>query len=254
MGAIELVTHCWSGDDVPIYHHLLALQLRSVLTHRASDVKVKVTVCYTPGDTRTAGVLADYAPEFSGNPSLSGLPLPPGKLFRRAIGRNVAAKRTDADVVWFTDVDYLFGEGALQAAHGVCVASEGTPLVHPKYVWLNQHHTLGDMIISNAAAGQVEMPPKKLFFRRREQIAIGGIQIVQGDYCREHGYLSKKRKWQEPVELDHFDRCYCDIRFRKNVGSAKPVRVPEVYRIRHSRCGRDQGVVDHAELAVRKAK
>lgn len=251
---IELITHCWSGDDVPIYHHMLTLQLHSILHHRP-DTPTKITVCYTPDDPRTAQVLADYAQRFEDTigVSLVGLPLPPSKFFRRAVGRNTACKRTTADVVWFVDVDYMFGEGAIDAAYGACVASIA-PMVHPRIVWRCRDHYVGDLILSDVAArdsrvgvAEINAPPSTSHFRPcRERVPIGGLMIVKGDHCREHGYLDGT-KWQRPVTDTHFQRCYCDVRYRKSVGDAEPVDIPNVFRLRHSRCGRDRGEVDHAQ-------
>ena len=50
--SIELVSHVWSGDKVPIYHNLLQLQMSSLLLYTPS-VDTTISVCYTSEDQRT---------------------------------------------------------------------------------------------------------------------------------------------------------------------------------------------------------
>ncbi len=60
--------------------------------------------------TDTTSPFFDTCPE---NVVISIHPLPEAFLFRRAIGRNMRAKQSQADVLWFADTDYLFGEGCI---------------------------------------------------------------------------------------------------------------------------------------------
>jgi len=85
------------------------------------------------------------------------------------------------------------------------------------------------------------------FMMEKYRRAIGGIQIVRGSWARENGYLDDTR-WTQPVSINTgFRSCKCDVPFRKQVGSSEAVDIPGVYRIRHSRCGRDNGVRDHGK-------
>lgn len=250
MPSIEIVTHCWSGDKVPIYHRLLQYQLSSILANSVLDFGVKVTVCYSLLDKATIDVLDYFRPRFEVYRCLELRPmaLPQTKLFRRAIGRNRAALDSRADAIWFTDCDHIFGEDSLQFAHAHCLASDGN-MVHPKQVLINTTHTHGDRLINVPTPMVTTLwhMDKKLFTPRNEKRAWGGLQIVKGDYARQHGYLNGT-DWVNPVDASEgFRSCKCDVPYRKSCGGSTAVDIPNVYRIRHTRAGRDGGTVDHGE-------
>lgn len=245
MRKFEIVTHCWSGPNVPIYHLLLQFQLSSLL-QQIDDLSVVVTVCYTPQDRQTSDVVDFFEPLFVGQNQLQRMPLEPSSLFRRAIGRHRAAKASTADVIWFTDCDHVFRGTVLTDAYHGCLASEHN-LVFPYATMVHAQHGIGDALL----APHIDKPPQVCpdigggFVRRRSVIAIGGIQIAKGDFCRKRGYIGRRRFLQPvPAELG-FQSCRGDIMFRRACGSSAPIRARHIYRIRHSRCGRDQGAVDH---------
>lgn len=243
---IELVTHCWSGDAVPIYHTLLQLQLSSLVV-LPPHVDYRVTVCCSESDQRTGRVLEFFAGHLGDH--LSVQTMDESDLFRRAIGRNRVALQTSADVVWFTDCDHLFLRGALDDAHRRSVASEW-PLIWPATMRVHATHHYGDELISRYA----EVDPQLVtdfelqrFRRIRPPLAIGGLQIVKGDYCREHGYMKDHRRLMSPVDgHGGFQKCRGDVVFRKSLPGCAAMPIDGVYRVRHSRCGRDQGTVDHS--------
>jgi len=241
MNSLEIVTHCYSGDAVPIYHKLLKKQLEYAGAEygKAGDVRVTITVWSSSIDARTQGVLAGIKPD--GKFRLRSTMLPQTHLFRRAIGRNLSAIETEADVVWFTDCDYLISRDAVEAAYRECLNADAN-MVHPRVVSVNKTHLIGDRVIAEDRA----IVPGD-FSARRERRAIGGIQIVKGDWCREHGYLHGT-DWVKPVSADAgFRSCKCDVPFRRLCGPSTGVDIPGVYRLRHSRAGRDGGSKDHGE-------
>lgn len=229
---LEIVSHCWH------YSRLLTYQLSSLLLHPPQETRVLMTVCYTEEDVETALVLQYFA----------GLPLAPGitirgwslqreRLLRRAIGRNLAALATRADWVWFADCDYVFGEGALDHL-GKCVDGVDARLVFPRTVMVNRTHALGDQAIA-AASGHPRVCAVNVFdfephIQRR---AIGGIQITRGDVARERGYLRNSLIHEQRPAT--WQRCREDSWFRKDLRTqGVPLDLPNVFRIRHSCCGR----------------
>ena len=58
-------------------------------------------------------------------------PLAKEKLFRRSIGRNLAAKSTEADWIWFTDADIIFHENCLDTLAEL-LQGRDDGLVHPR--------------------------------------------------------------------------------------------------------------------------
>ena len=248
---LEIVTHCYANPSVWIYHKLLSYQLASLLL-KPPKIKVQITVCCTNNDPATEMVLDFFARRFDEldrKSELRRLMLRPTNLFRRAIGRNRAALKSEAEVIWFTDADHVFEEGCLDAAYAKAMEAYG-PLINmvfPRALNINKTHELGDAALKRFdqfGPGVITIRPED-FVERRNKRAWGGLQIVKGDWCRVHGYLDKT-KWQHPVDLEKgFCQCKCDVPFRKAVGESKAITVPNLYRIRHSRAGRDGGKKDH---------
>lgn len=245
---LEIVTHCWSGSAVPIYHRLLQIQFSSLLKY-PSSVPVTITVCYCGEDTQTKRVVEWFADELKSRNGLTlqHLKLEEKYLFRRAIGRNIAARATNADVVWFTDCDHCFVDECLRQAHDYCLMDEKN-MIWPQYVNVHKTHYWGDLLLQKV---QEYGPPfiveldRHKFYARHERRAWGGLQIVKGEWCRDNGYLDNT-KWQKPVNpAEGFRSCKGDVPFRKQVGGSAPWSIEGVYRIRHSRAGRDGGSVDH---------
>jgi len=247
---LELVTHCWSGSDVPIYHALLKLQYMSLLCADVSRVDVTHTLVFcSDEDPLTLQVLREMTPHVEdAGIRCKFIDLAPKLLFQRAAGRNMAALASEADVVWFTDADYLFPGQCLQQAAEASTKSEAV-LVWPRRVNVHRTHDFGDRLIQDVIADRpVQFNFKEEFTGRRENRAIGGIQIINGDWCRANGYL-KDTKWTKPSTREGFLTCNCDVAFRRQIDTMArtAVIIPDVYRVRHSRTGRDGGKKDHGE-------
>lgn len=237
---IEICSHCWAGT-LPQYAALLRYQLSSLVLY-PSQVRVGITVCYCPEDEATKRVLLDFLERTDwGQLRLNVVPLGADAVGRRSIGRNLVAKRTEADLVWFADVDMVFREGCLDTLWDFWLADEHKPKMYwvPE-LWIHKTHGLGDRAIEAADGSQmfVDIDPDE-FQRTRYSRAIGGVQIVTGDTCREQGYLDEYAKWQQPRTDGHpFKDFRDDVVFRKRLreqGPFKEVQVPELYRIRHSK-------------------
>jgi hypothetical protein len=235
---IELVSHCWR------YSRLLCYQLSSLLLHAPESCAVVMTVFCTGEDEGTVRAMDFFESQsWPSSVSLKRWQLSREQLMRREIGRNLAALATEGDWIWFTDCDYCFGGGALDALPAA-VAGRSENLVYPRQIMISRTHELGDSTIQ-----QLESGPAILDVQAEDYVphiyrrAIGGVQIVRGSVARERGYLKNSRiqrrtgrEWQGFVG---------DVQFRRSLGtSGVPIALPNVYRIRHSTNGYQQRDVE----------
>jgi hypothetical protein len=251
--SIEIVSHVYSPPGTYGYAEHLKWQFASLI-HNPPRVPTTLTICYTRQDVKTSvrirriGEMLDAG--ISKTVTLKALDFSPARLFRRAIGRNWAALHTTADVIWFTDVDYSFGPGCLDAVADL--VGIDTELAQPSAIWISTDHALGDDDV--VAAREVDLPVVKPehFTERRQKVCIGGVHIVGGNTARRVGYCDGT-KWVEPVdEAEGFRSCRCDKVFRRANGfKAQRLPIPNTFRIRHSIDGRDldlAGVVRGREV------
>jgi hypothetical protein len=230
--SLEICVHCVGL----FYNRLLCFQLTSLIGQN-----VRVTVVTSDADKETWSVL-DH---FSGDVDICRLLLPGKQAMRRAIGRNIVAKRMKCDFVWFADADHLLNdiEGIRKALANV---PQDVMLVYPKAIMATPNHATGEAMIkrceppclmhpSHEDLCGVLPPDADTFVPMRIGKAIGGLQIVRGYYCREHGYLDKT-KWQDPPSKDEWQETRDDVVFRKSVpGPHMAIDLPGIYRIRHRR-------------------
>ena len=232
--SLEVVSHCWN------YSHFLVYQLSSLVRYPPRDIDVTMTVFYAPEDQKTARLL-----EFFSTQSVPGVhwnwrPLPKQKLFRRGIGRNLAALQTKADWVWFTDCDLMFRDGCLDTLAKL-LQGRRDALVFPE----DEHCTdllEEDNPMLKAAAGEEQVLDidTSEFVTFHPSRATGPLQITHGDVCRAVGYCRNIRLYQTPVES--FAKCHEDRAFRWLLRSqGVPLPIPGVYRIRHIKKGRYSG-------------
>jgi len=236
MKTIEIVSHCWA-KKLPHYASALRYQLSSLILNRPKRCKVKATICYSMDDSLTNGVLDEFESirTFEGL-DLQRLAFSPGELGRRSIGRNLAAKITDANIVWFSDVDQCFRDGILDLLATMKWPS-GASMIFPGEIQIHKDHATGDVVLANAE-GICDIDPTD-FISKRYSRAIGGVQIVQGSFARQYGYLNHESKWQL-ITNGNFDRCRCDQPYRKfcgEKGKIQKVRLPGLYRLRHTESG-----------------
>lgn len=237
---IEVVAHCWR------YWRTLTYQAGGFLADPPPEwIDVVYRLFMTPDDHETARrVEMLQSLDWPANVSFQVSPLPASRLFRRAIGRNIAALESQADVVWFTDCDYIISSRSLidlSAAMQSCPHS----FVFPEEV-LEYPHDDSERLIEAATEWQapyrLQLPPE--LKKRRYRRAIGGIQIVKGDICREHGYLNGSSRWQKPQQS--WQRCFDDVAFRKHLAefgvTGRGVPIGQVVRLMHAK--RDRGDAD----------
>lgn len=234
---IEIVTHCYSGA-LPQFATFLRYQISSLLLH-APLTQVQLTVCYTSSDVATRQAIAWGLQRSRGLLDLLPIDMLPARLYRRSIGRNLAARATTADLVWFADVDHYFGAGCLDALARCWQGFVEKPLmVWPRWIQISRNHEVGDRQWNEAPQGKLLDVRADEFIPKRYQRAIGGVQIVSGDYCRSIGYLAGHSKYQKPRDDDRpFGDFRDDVVFRKQIslaGRVEPIELPGLYRLRHS--------------------
>lgn len=228
---LEIVTHCWR------YDHLLAYQLSSLVQHPPRAASVRMTVYHSSDDEPTAELLA-----FFGAIELDGVAwdwrsLPTERLFRRAIGRNEAARATKADWIWFTDCDVIFGERCLDTL-AERLQGRDDRLVFPHVEQITPLLAPDDPMLSRAGEGNRLVSADMTRFRPHPlRVAKGPMQITHGDVARALGYCDAIPIYQKPAA--RWQKAWEDRAFRWLLGTdGEPVEVPGVYRIRHAAKGR----------------
>ena len=234
---LEIVTHCYH------YPRVLRYQLSSLALWPPSGVEITMTVCFTPEDAPTGAVLRWFGGQMVPGVRWNWQAMEPRELCRRSIGRNRTALATEADWVWFCDADYWFGAECWAAF--AALPPPRKPIIYPRQVWMHRWRSLGDACIAAADGEEGLLSAKREdFVPIRMRRAIGGIQIASGEMCRKRGYLRSSRRWQTPPKRAVFQKCREDLFFRKEWGTAgQGIDLPGVYRIRHSRNGRDDAAL-----------
>lgn len=232
--SLEIVSHCWG------YAHMLAYQLSSLVHYPPSQLDVTMTVFHAAEDADTVAML-----EYFGAMQIPGLTwnwqvLDKGRLFRRAIGRNLAARATVCDWIWFTDCDVVFHAGCLD---GLADALQGRRdvLVFPRVEHTSALLESADAML-HAARGTPRMVDIDVtrFNAQQRRRATGPLQITHGDIARACGYCGNLRVYQQPSR--RWAKAHEDRAFRWLLRThGEPVDVPGVYRIRHVSKGRYQG-------------
>lgn len=227
---VELISHCFRYWKAWSYQ-------ASALILFPPKCRVRLTLCYTEADERSREFIPFFQEQFKTVDSLEFKPmhLEPPRLFRRAIGRNIAAKLTDARLVLFTDADYIFRDCCLDALVEKFPAD--CILARPRTV-RKCPHADGDRLIESATVPGVRDIPAELFQPVRLGAAIGGFQCVTGETARKFGYLDGHRRYQRPAAS--WQRTREDPVFRRSIkgGRGLGLDLPGVFRLCHSQYGR----------------
>ena len=232
--SLEIVSHCWR------YSHLLVYQLSSLLLHPPREMDVTMTVFHAAEDPGTVALLNFFAAHDVPGVTWNWRTLDKGHLFRRAIGRNLAAKETAADWIWFTDCDVVFGPGCLDRLNHL-LQGRRDALVFPQEEWCSDLlESEAPLLKAGGGEPQVVDIDHSDFTARQRDRATGPLQITHGDVARACGYCEGLRYYQKPSRL--WAKAYEDRAFRwllRTQGVA--LDVPGVHRIRHVSKGRYQG-------------
>jgi len=229
--SIDIVSHCWQ------YGHFLAYQLSSLVNFPPTRAAVRMTVFYAPEDLRTRAML-----DFFGGIQVPGVSwdwraIEQGRLFRRSIGRNLIARSTTADWVWFTDCDIIFHRGCLDALAGE-LQGRTDRLVYPRMERVTAMLAETDPLLAaeRDRPRVVDIDTREFSLLAVPQ-ATGAYQIVHGDIARACGYCEQVALFQRPVT--RWAKTFEDRSFRwlmRSLGT--PLEVPGVHRIRHVHKGR----------------
>jgi hypothetical protein len=233
---IDIVTHCWA-KEYPHFASALCYQLSSLLLPTTRFFDLQAVVCYEANDELAVGVV-NY---FSSKVKLKAIVYPNAvTLGRRSIGRNYAAKNSDADVVWFTDVDHVFAESCwsgLLTLSNKELADPSITMIYPKDIKIHRDHATGDKALENKSHKPfTAFVDKSEFIDKHYNRAIGGVQIVFGDFARRYGYLDGVEQFQIPAKKP-FGDFRDDVAYRKfceQHGKIIGVNLPGVFRLRHS--------------------
>ena len=231
---LEIVSHCWN------YSHFLAYQLSSLVEFAPSRMDVTMTVFYCPEDDKTSQLLSFFGQQDAPNIIWNWRPLPRQKLFRRGIGRNLAALETTADWVWFTDCDLMFRDECLDTLSDLLQGKRDV-LFFPEEERTTDLLTEDNpMLQAGYGEPQILSLDTSNFTARKMSRATGPLQIAHGDVCRAVGYCRSIGLYQQPSETwckAHEDRAFRWLLRSQGV----PLAIPGVYRIRHISKGRYTG-------------
>lgn len=234
---VEVVSHCWN------YRRLLTYQLSGFVLYPPTQSSLVVTVFHCDEDRDTVATLDYFLSHAIENVRWQFLPMQRRLLLRRAIGRNRACKSTLADVVLMTDCDYVFRGDAIDTIASSMLTADSPRLGYVREHIASKSHDDGDAEIARVVSpGTYDVDPWR-YEPSRLRTAIGGAQIVLGDWARANGYLPDSRRFQRPAS--EWKRTFEDVAFRKSCGlDTLPINCSSsVYRIRHSKRGRhDIGV------------
>ena len=240
---LEIVSHCWR------YGHLLTYQLSSLVHHRPTGLDVTMTVYYCSEDESTRRVLRFFGDMAPPGITWDWRPLPKEKLFRRGIGRNLAAKRTRADWVWFTDADIVFQEGCLDTLAELLQGRDDA-LLFPATTRATALLPEDDPILRGARGDPALLPlPPRAFPLRHGPYdrAKGAYQITHGDIARAGGYCESLPLYQRPTPT--WRKTHDDAAFRWLTGTpGTALDLPGVCQIRHLAKGRYRGSGFHSTL------
>ena len=234
---LEVVSHCWQ------YAPMLLYQLSSLVLHPPTRLKLTMTVYYAAADRATARVLAFIDSHNVPNICWNWRVIEPERLFRRSIGRDHAAKTTQADWIWMTDCDIIFHAGCWDSLAQE-LAKRRDALLFPQTEQRTAMLGTTDSLLATATALLGGDGPLQLLDIDQAQFspytlscAKGEYQIVHGDVARAIGYCDGLAPYQTPAT--HWCKCREDRVFRWLVGSAGvPIDIESVYQIRHIHKGR----------------
>lgn len=226
---LEIVSHCWQ------YAHLLAYQLSSLVNYPPQALKVTMTVFYCHEDVKTRQMLEFFAGKTVDNVQWNWQPLPRTHLFRRGIGRNMIARLTTANWLWYADCDIIFHKGCLDSL-AMQLQGRRDALLYPA------HENITSMLTDSEPMLQEDRPrvidiQVDHFELQTQPGARGAYQIVHGDIARNCGYCEQLSYYQTPS--DRWRKTYEDRAFRWLIrDQGQPIEVKSIHRIRHIQKGR----------------
>lgn len=231
--SLEIVCHCWQ------YGHFLTYQLSSLVQHRTDKLDITMSVYYAAEDESVTRVLSFFQDIDVPGVTWNWQVLTKEQLFRRSIGRNMAAKSTTADWIWFTDCDIIFHENCLDTLADELQGRDDV-LVFPRIGLGTSLLSEDAEILTKGREGPAirEIPLEDFvpYGDVRTQ-AKGPYQITHGDVARACGYCESIGFYQKPS--DRWRKTYEDSAFRWLMGTkGTALDIPGACQIRHVVKGR----------------
>lgn len=228
---LDIVSHCWQ------YSHLLVYQLSSLVNYPPTALEVRYRLFYADEDTGTKALIETFEQLEIPGVTWEWNPISKEELFRRAIGRNRAAKSSHADWLWFSDCDLIFHKDCLdslaRSLHGLQAG-----LVFPESEQITELFAADHPLITQSLSQPlpIDIDPS-IFFHNKITKAKGAFQIVHGDVARAVGYCNGLSLYQQPDK--RWRKTYEDTVFRNLLGyEGQGIDVKGLHRIRHSAKGR----------------
>jgi hypothetical protein len=227
---LEIVSHCWG------YSNMLTYQLSSFVNYPPTKCAITVTVFYAKEDRKSQAVLDFFDNKKIPNVTWNFQALTKSKLFRRGIGRNLAALNSTADWLWFTDCDIIFHENCLDSLADQLQHKQDS-LYYPRQERTTEMLAQDDpMLRQNSEPQLVDIDTEGFSLHSRDK-AKGAFQIVHGDVARAVGYCDGLAIYQ--TQSLHWCKCYEDRAFRWLLETqGTPIDVDGVFQIRHVHKGR----------------
>ncbi|MBT8078132.1 MAG: glycosyltransferase family 2 protein [Gammaproteobacteria bacterium] len=248
---LEIVCHCWR------YGHFLTYQLSSLIKYRTDKLTVTMTVFHAADDENVTRVLRYFEKFDVPGVAWNWRELPKEKLFRRSIGRNIAAKETKADWIWFTDCDIIFHEGCLE---GLADELQGRDdvLTFPRIGLGTALMEEDAEVLHKGREGPalLEIPLEDFTpYGGPRSKAKGPYQIMHGDVARACGYCEDLGLYQKPSQ--RWRKTYEDRAFRWIIGTqGTALEVPGACQIRHVAKGRykQDSFMSKIRMFIRKSQ
>ncbi len=227
---LEIVSHCWG------YSNMLTYQLSSFVNYPPTKCALTVTVFYAKEDTKSQAVLDFFRQKDIKNVTWNFQTLSKGKLFRRGIGRNMAARSSKAEWLWYTDCDIIFHKNCLDSLAEQLQGKQDI-LYYPRQERTTEMLAQDDpMLRQNSEPQLVDIENDGFSLHSRDK-AKGAFQIVHGDVARAIGYCEKLFMFQ--TEDDRWRKTYEDTAFKWLISSEGiPLDIDGVFQIRHVQKGR----------------
>ena len=227
---LEIVSHCWG------YSNMLTYQLSSFVNYPPTKCALTVTVFYAKEDVKTQAVLEFFKQKSVANVTWNFQEMSKGKLFRRGIGRNMAARSSKADWLWYTDCDIIFHENCLDSLAEQLQGKQEI-LYYPQQERTTEMLAQDDPMLRQDSEPQVVEIDTQGFSLHSRDKAKGAFQIVHGDVARAIGYCEGLAIYQ--TQSLHWCKCYEDRAFRWLLETqGTPIDVDGVFQIRHVHKGR----------------
>lgn len=227
---LEIVSHCWG------YGNMLTYQLSSFVNYPPKKATVTVTVFYSKEDEKTSKVIDFFNSIPVENVIWNFFPIEKEKLFRRGIGRNMAAVSTAADWIWFTDCDIIFHNNCIDSLADALTGKREI-LYFPRTECTTEMLKDDDPMLRKDSEPQVVDISTDNFSQHSRDKAKGAFQIVHADVARAIGYCEKLKIFQ--TQDTRWRKTYEDTAFKWLIGSEGiPIDIDGVYQIRHVTKGR----------------